>query len=177
MREDVKERETATVGSGRGVSRRRLESGSGSPLARSSDRRQGSEGKGGYKTDAKLPGLSRARVCTEYRRRGVVSGLPPPDRFDGTARGDASVVGSSAATLCEGMPAPPAVMSPPTRAWWHRRDERSNSGGPGCGSRSRRPSFMLEGGKPYDWRGVEPNALGGVTRAPQSASVSPEKRN
>lgn len=46
MREDVKERETATVGSGRGVSRRRLESGSGSPLARSPDRRQGSVGKG-----------------------------------------------------------------------------------------------------------------------------------
>ncbi|KAK0743365.1 hypothetical protein B0T18DRAFT_182930 [Schizothecium vesticola] len=83
------------------------------------------------------------------------------------------MAGSSAATLCEGMPAPPAVMSPPRRAWWHWRDERSNSGGPGCGSRSRRPSFMLKGSKPYDWGGVEPKALGGLPVHPSPPVFHP----
>lgn len=118
-----------------------------------------------------MPSLRVCRVLefVPQARSRLRSPTTRPSRRHG---GDASVVGSSAATLCEGMPAPPAVMSPPRRAWWHRRDERSNSGGPGCGSRSRRPAFMLEGGVPYDWRGVEPKALGGGTRAPQSASVS-----
>lgn len=81
MRDDVKERETATLGSGRGVSRRRLESASGSPLPRSPDRRQGSEGKG---VQDRCQASGSVACSSLSRRRGVVSGLPPPDRVDGT---------------------------------------------------------------------------------------------
>ena len=59
------------------------------------------------------------------------------------------------------------------------RDEGSNNGGPGYGSRSRRASFMPKQGTRNDWRGCKagiPKALGGH-RASQSTSVSPEKRN
>jgi hypothetical protein len=164
MRDDVKERKTATLGSRRRVSRRRLRVAALWPGVQIDD--QVPRGKG-YKKDAKISGLSRARVCTAGEESSPVPQAPTTRETHSTARRDASMAGSSAATLCEGMSAPPAVMSPPRRAWWHRRDERALKQWRARVRLEISPaSFMLKGGRPYDWGGVEPKALGGYPCTP-----------